>query len=90
MCHHKAPHREWEPHPKYRELFQSDIKVPSTFDDDYKNRAKAAAEAKMRIKDDMTYDDLGLVQPEGGSEIGVRTQPKSSKRKFQTLSMFKI
>ncbi len=26
--------------------------------------------AKMRIKDDLTYDDLGLVQPEGGSEIG--------------------
>ena len=24
----------------------------------------------MRIKDDLTYDDLGLVQPEGGSEIG--------------------
>ena len=82
MCHHKAPHREWEPHPKYRELFHSDIEVPSTFDDDYKNRAKAAAEAKMRIKDDMTYDDLGLVQPEGGSEIGVRTRPKSSKRKI--------
>jgi arylsulfatase A-like enzyme len=82
MCHHKAPHREWEPHPKYRELFHSDIEVPSTFDDDYKNRAKAAAEAKMRIKDDMTYDDLGLVQPEGGSEIGVRTRPKSFKRKI--------
>ena len=82
MCHHKAPHREWEPHPKYRELFHSDIEIPSTFDDDYKNRAKAAAEAKMRIKDDMTYDDLGLVQPEGGSEIGVRTRPKSFKRKI--------
>lgn len=82
MCHHKAPHREWEPHPKYRNHFQTDIKVPNTFDDDYKNRGKAAAEAKMRIKDDMTYDDLGLIQPEGGSEIGLRTRPKSSKRKI--------
>ena len=89
MCHHKAPHREWEPHPKYRELFTSDIKVPSTFDDDYKNRAKAAAEAKMRIKDDVTYDDLGLVQPEGGSEIGLRTRPKSSKRKIPNPSNVK-
>ena len=70
MCHHKAPHREWEPHPKNRSLFKDDIVIPSTFDDDYKNRARAAAEAKMRIKDDLTYDDLGLVQPEGGSEIG--------------------
>ena len=82
MCHHKAPHREWEPHPKYRSLFPKDIIVPSTFDDDYKNRAKAAAEAKMRIKDDMTYDDLGLVQPEGGKELGYRSRLKSNKRKI--------
>ena len=40
-------------------MFTHDITVPDTFNDDYKNRAKAAAEAKMRIKDDMTYDDLG-------------------------------
>jgi len=70
MCHHKAPHRTWEPHPKHRHLYQDDIQIPETFDDDYKNRAKAAAEAKMRIKDDMTYADLGLVQPEGGDEVG--------------------
>ena len=39
MCHHKAPHREWEPHPKNRKLYEKDIKVPETYDDDYKNRA---------------------------------------------------
>ncbi len=82
MCHHKAPHREWEPHPKNRKLYQDDIKVPETFDDDYKNRAKAAAEAKMRIKDDMTYADLGLVQPEGGSEVGARATANSARRKI--------
>jgi hypothetical protein len=82
MCHHKAPHREWEPHPKNRLLFADDVVVPSTFDDDYKNRARAAAEAKMRIKDDLTYDDLGLVQPEGGAEIGEKSRPFSSKRKI--------
>ena len=82
MCHHKAPHREWEPHPKNRSLFKDDIVIPSTFDDDYKNRARAAAEAKMRIKDDLTYDDLGLVQPEGGSEIGEKSRPFSNKRKI--------
>ena len=73
MCHHKAPHREWEPHPKTKDSYKSDIKLPETFHDDYKNRAKAAAEAKMRIKDDMTYADLGLVQPEGGLEVGERS-----------------
>ena len=82
MCHHKAPHREWEPHPKNRNLFNEDIVVPETFDDDYKNRAKAAAEAKMRVKDDMKYADLGLVQPEGGSEIGERVRPEMSHRKI--------
>lgn len=82
MCHHKAPHREWEPHPKNRELYQDDIAMPETFDDDYKNRARAAAEAKMRIKDDMKYSDLGLVQPEGGSEIGARTKPGATDRKI--------
>jgi arylsulfatase A-like enzyme len=44
--------------------------MPDTFDDDYKNRARAAAAARMRIRSDMTYKDLGLVQPEGGSEVG--------------------
>ena len=28
MCHHKAPHREWEPHPKNRSLFKDDIVIP--------------------------------------------------------------
>lgn len=82
MCHHKAPHREWEPHPSYRHLYQDDIKLPETFDDDYKNRAKAAVEAKMRIKDDMTYADLGLIQPEGGSEVGARATSNSIRRKI--------
>lgn len=70
MCHHKAPHRSWEPHPKYRDSYKDPIKLPDTFDDDYKNRAKAASAARMRIADDMTYLDLGLVQPDGGSEVG--------------------
>ena len=82
MCHHKAPHREWEPHPKNRGLYQEDIAIPPTFDDDYKQRARAAAEAKMRIKDDMKYADLGLVQPEGGSEVGERTMRSSTNRKI--------
>ena len=71
MCHHKAPHRSFEPHPKNRGMFANeDVKMPDTFDDDYKNRARAAAAARMRIRSDMTYKDLGLVQPEGGREVG--------------------
>lgn len=50
MSHHKAPHAPWDPHPRYEHLYKDEIKVPDTFDDDYKNRAKAAAAANMRIK----------------------------------------
>ncbi|MEP3428646.1 MAG: sulfatase [Roseibium sp.] len=71
MCHHKAPHRNFAPHPKYRELYNDqDIVLPDTFDDDYKNRARAAEDARMRIRSDFEYEDLGLAQPEGGSEVG--------------------
>jgi arylsulfatase A-like enzyme len=72
MSHHKAPHRSWQCHPKHKHLYQDDIRLPDTFSDDYKNRAKAAQVAKMRVADDLTYCDLGLVQPEGGDEVGER------------------
>ncbi|CZR67076.1 probable sulfatase [Phialocephala subalpina] len=75
MCHHKAPHRSWECNPKHRQLYQDDIKLPETFNDDYKNRAKAAGLAKMKVSADLTYYDLGLVQPEGGDKIGLRLIP---------------
>ena len=70
MCHHKAPHRNWQYHPRYRDLFEpGSIPLPETFNDDYNNRAKAAEAAKMRVRSDLLYEDLGLVQPEGGSEV---------------------
>ncbi|PWY95418.1 alkaline phosphatase-like protein [Aspergillus sclerotioniger CBS 115572] len=68
MCHHKAPHRSWECRPDHRGLYTEDVAVPDTFNDEYKHRAKAAGAAKMRIQSDITYFDLGLVQPEGGEE----------------------
>ncbi|WP_127902910.1 sulfatase family protein [Solirhodobacter olei] len=70
MCHHKAPHRNWQYHPRYRDIHApGTIPLPATFDDDYSNRAKAAEVAKMRVRSDMVYEDLGLVQPEGGADI---------------------
>ena len=82
MCHHKAPHRSWEYHPKYKNHYEADIALPDTFNDDYKNRARAAGQAKMRIADDMTYLDLGLVQPDGGQEVGEPLLPGHSTRKL--------
>jgi len=62
MCHHKAPHRPWDPKPEHRSLYTESIPRPETLQDDYKNRARAAEAAHMRIARDMTYDDLDLVQ----------------------------
>lgn len=72
MCHHKAPHRSWECHDRHKHLYTDKIKVPETYNDDYKNRARAAKAAKMRVAEDMTYFDLGLAQPDGGRAKGER------------------
>jgi arylsulfatase A-like enzyme len=69
MCHHKAPHRSWEYHYKHADLYKNPVKVPDTFTDDYKNRTRAAAIVKMRVAEDLTYFDLGLVEPEGPRKI---------------------
>lgn len=72
MCHHKAPHRSFSPHPKNRDMFAGhEFAKPASFHDDYSNRAAAAAAATMRVRSDFTYADLGLAQPEGGIELGV-------------------
>lgn len=66
MCHHKAPHRHWEPDAKYRDLYEdTDIPEPDTFHDDYAGRAKAAKAATMRIDRDLNELDLKLAPPEG-------------------------
>ena len=82
MCHHKAPHRSWENHPRHNGAYTEDLHLPDTFNDDYKNRARAAAAARMRIADDMTYLDLGLLQPEGGDEVGELVVPGLALRKL--------
>ena len=66
MCHHKAPHRSWEPDEKHALMYEDEeIPYPETFDDDYSNRAAAAGAAKMRIDRDMTLTDLKQPTPKG-------------------------
>ena len=62
MCHHKAPHRPWDPKTQHRDMYLERPPAPESFHDDYSNRARAAEAAKMRIAEDMTYDDLDLLQ----------------------------
>ena len=64
MCHHKAPHRPWIFDEKHAHMYEDiDIPEPVTFNDDYANRATAAAVAEMRIDRDLTVRDLKMDPP---------------------------
>lgn len=64
MCHHKAPHRPWEPDEKHAHMYEDiDIPEPVTFNDDYANRSNAAKEATMRVERDLTKKDLKMDPP---------------------------
>lgn len=66
FCHHKAPHRWWIPDEKHKHLFEdTEIPYPETFNDDYRNRARAASLAEMRIERDLKPRDLKKPVPEG-------------------------
>jgi len=63
MCHHKAPHRNWQPGPKYLDKYD-DVKIPEpeTLFDDYSGRGTPARQQKMTIAKDMNPHDLKLVR----------------------------
>jgi arylsulfatase A-like enzyme len=66
MLHHKAPHREWEPAPKYLTFYNDkEIPTPATLFDDYTGRGRAAHEQDMTIAKTMTNRDVKLVPPNG-------------------------
>ena len=66
MVHHKAPHRSWEPDDRHADMYEdADIPEPETFNDDYSNRARAAAAARMRVESDLNAEDLKGPVPEG-------------------------
>ena len=64
MCHHKAPHREWEPALKNLPLFEG-VKFPEppTLFDDYAGRGKAEHQQDMMIATTMNDRDLKFVRP---------------------------
>ncbi len=64
--HHKAPHRPWQPDDKHAHLYDDvDIPEPPTFHDDYQNRVRAAAAARMRVEADLNERDLKEPPPPG-------------------------
>jgi arylsulfatase A-like enzyme len=59
MSHHKAPHRAWQPGPKYKDMLASEtVPEPPTLYDDYENRGQGARDARMRVGEHMTKTDL--------------------------------
>ena len=73
MCHHKAPHRPWQPDAKHAQQF-ANVKIPepATFHDDYATRTDAAREATMRIDRDLQPTDVKQTPPAGLSELELK------------------
>lgn len=64
MCHHKAPHRPWEPDAKHKAMFANrEIPEPATLRDNYASRSDAIRECRQKVFEDMTRRDLKLEPP---------------------------
>ncbi len=69
FCHHKAPHRSWEPAPRHARLFDGvDLPEPPTFRDDLVGRAEVVRAARMRMLDLDPIVDLKAPVPDGLTE----------------------
>jgi arylsulfatase A-like enzyme len=65
MSHHKAPHRPWQPSPKYKDLFANiTIPEPDNLYDHYEGRARSVAAVTMKVGEDMNERDLKTKIPE--------------------------
>jgi len=63
---HKAPHRQWQPGPKYLDRYKDvTIPEPPTLFDDYEGRTASAKLQQMSIEKDLSKDDLKLSPPQG-------------------------
>jgi len=66
LCHHKAPHRNWQPGPAHLTLYEDvTIPEPPTLFDDWSGRGRAAKAQEMTIAGHLTDADLKLTPPAG-------------------------
>jgi len=66
MCQYKAPHRAWDPAPRFKKLFAGqEIPEPANLYDDYAHRSNAARNAALMIGRDMNKGDLKQEIPSG-------------------------
>jgi arylsulfatase A-like enzyme len=73
MCQFKAPHRPWDPAPRFKDLYK-DVKIPEppTLLDDYQGRAKQISMIRMRIGQDFQQRDLQMPIPKDKSTDELR------------------
>jgi arylsulfatase A-like enzyme len=66
MYQHKAPHRNWQPGPKYLDHYK-DVKIPEpdSLFDDYSGRGFAARDQQMTVAKHLNPDDLKLTPQRG-------------------------
>ena len=58
MCHHKAPHRNWQPDEKHKAMFAGkEIPEPATLRDDYATRTDAIRECRQKVLEDIRPND---------------------------------
>jgi arylsulfatase A-like enzyme len=66
MCHHKAPHRAWEPPAKYQDwLKDQTIPEPDNLYDKWSGKAETVMNMKMRVGPDTNRTDLKVDPPAG-------------------------
>lgn len=59
LLHHKAPHRNWIPHPRHENLYPlGTIPEPETLFDDHATMSRAVRGIRMSVADDLTEHDL--------------------------------
>lgn len=72
LYHHKAPHRNWQPEPKYLHMYDDTTFLPpDNFFDDYEGRGRAAKEQEMKIDGHAQWGhDFKLITDPDGNPTG--------------------
>lgn len=66
MCHHKAPHRPWDPAPKYAKLFEGQtIPEPDNLLEHYEGKPRSVAAVQMKVGENNRKTDLKVDPPPG-------------------------
>ena len=75
LYHHKAPHRNWLPAPKYVDLYDDvTFDPPANYFDDYEGRGTAAREQEMKVDGHAMWghDFKLIVDPDGDTTNFIR------------------